>query len=143
MVIKKIRGFTLIELMIVVAIVAILGAVAYPAYLDSVRKGKRAEGRAALMEMLQQQERYMTQNNTYYAIATAGQQNIPFKTFSGSQLTGASFRLGAEACPSQTINNCVRVFAQPQYPDPDVGTLQITSTGVKSCTGTKPAACWK
>ena len=46
------RGFTLIELMIVVAIVAILAAIAYPAYTESVRKGRRAEARTALAEPL-------------------------------------------------------------------------------------------
>ena len=61
------KGFTLIELMIVVAIVAILAAVAYPAYTESVRKGKRAQGRTALAELLQQQERFMTQRNCYLA----------------------------------------------------------------------------
>ena len=52
------RGFTLIELMIVVAIVAILTSVAYPAYTSSIIKGKRAEARAALTELMQQQERF-------------------------------------------------------------------------------------
>lgn len=143
MVKKYQKGFTLIELMIVVAIVGILGAIAYPSYQDSVRKGRRAEARAALAELLQQQERYMTQNNTYYAIATAGTQNIPFKTFSGTKLSGASFLLGAEACTGQNIKDCVQVFAVPQYPDPEVGQLKMTSTGVKSCTGTKTTVCWK
>ena len=58
---KRATGFTLVELMIVVAIVGILAAIAYPSYVDSVRKGKRADGRAALTSLLQQQERYFTQ----------------------------------------------------------------------------------
>ena len=60
-------GFTLIELMITVAIVGILASIAYPAYTSSILKGKRAEGRAAVTELMQQQERYMTQRNTYLA----------------------------------------------------------------------------
>ena len=63
--IRKLQGFTLIELMIVVAVVGVLAAIAYPAYTDSVLKGRRAQARAALTELLQQQERYMTQNNCY------------------------------------------------------------------------------
>ena len=49
------HGFTLIELMIVVAIVAILASIAYPSYKDSVLKSRRAEARTALSELLQQQ----------------------------------------------------------------------------------------
>jgi type IV pilus assembly protein PilE len=60
-----VRGFTLIELMIVVTVVAILGAIAYPSYMDSVRRGWRAEARTALMQEMQQQERLYTQRASY------------------------------------------------------------------------------
>ena len=59
-------GFTLIELMIVVAVVAILAAIAYPSYVDSVRKARRSEAIAALGAIQQAQERYRS-NNTSYA----------------------------------------------------------------------------
>jgi len=77
---RRPHGFTLIELMITVAIIAILGAVAFPSYMESVRKSKRAEGRVAMMEVLQQQERYMTQNNTYLPFASSA-TDVPFKIF--------------------------------------------------------------
>ena len=151
-------GFSLIELMIVVAIVALLAAIAYPAYTDSVVKGKRGQGRAVLMDMLQQQERYLSQSGSYMSFAAGatgangtirsgnadlGAQVIPFKTTSGDTTSSAPYLLGAEACPGGLLlNECVRVFAQPTFVDAAVGTLRIQSTGLKSCTGTSPTKCW-
>lgn len=147
MIFNKHRGFTLIELMIAVAIIGILTALALPSYQNSVRKGKRAEARTALSNLMLQQERYMTQNNTY-AEFTAGAVSgtgASFKTFSGDTRTGTSYLLGAELCdaPNADIKICVRVFAVPQFNDPDAGTLQMLSTGTKGCTGTKTSVCWK
>jgi len=59
------QGFTLIELMIVVAIVAILAAIAYPSYLGYVKRGSRAEAKAALFENMQFLERNFTVSNKY------------------------------------------------------------------------------
>ena len=132
--------FTLIELMITVAIIGVLGAIAYPSYQDSVRKSRRAEGRSAMMEVLQQQERYMTQNNTYLAFADTATSSV-FKNFSGDSKAKASYWIGSRAC-SGDIKICVEVFGTPKYTDPDITELTITSTGVKSCTGTKTSVCW-
>ncbi len=64
-------GFSLIELMVVVAIVAILAAIAYPNYTDTVRRSNRSDARATLLQIAQSLERYFTENNTY-AGATLG-----------------------------------------------------------------------
>lgn len=138
---SKISGFTLIELMITVAVIGILASIAYPSYQESVRKSKRAEGRVALLQVLQQQERYMTQYNTYLAF-NANAADIPFKTFSGENSKSSAYHIGARACKNQTIQNCVEVFGTPKYTDPSVKELTLTSTGVKSCTGSKTAVCW-
>ena len=61
---KTVRGFTLLEIMIVVAIIGIIGAIAYPSYQDSVRRGRRADARAVLLEAAQFMERFATQNMT-------------------------------------------------------------------------------
>lgn len=128
-------GFTLLELMIVLAIIAILAAIAYPSYQESVRKGRRAEARAALAELIQQQERYMTQNTTYKKFSV-GATGVPFKTFVGNSLGEATYTLSAEACAGLTIRECVLATATPRSSsqDPRVGSLSLTSTGVKTCT---------
>lgn len=162
-------GFTLIELMIVVAVIGILSAIAYPSYTESVLKGKRAQARAAIAELLQQQERYMTQRNCYLGFSTntstgaatptapspstacggVTASSAPFKTFSGESLSGASYFLTATTCPGTgsstlSIASCVKVVATPVKSDPKVANLEMTSSGLKTCTGTttNKSLCW-
>ena len=162
----KVQGFTLIELMITVAIVGILAAVAYPAYTSSILKGKRAQGRTALVELIQLQERYFTERNCYLGFTTASTgvatpsapspaaacggvtaTSVPFKTFSGDNLANAAYLLSADVCPtsggSLSIAECVRVIATPIGVDSAVGALSITTTGTKACGITPtPSLCW-
>ena len=68
---RRVQGFTLIEVMIVLAVAAILAAVAVPAYQDQMRKSRRTEGREALMLIQAAQERWRS-SNTSYAATVAG-----------------------------------------------------------------------
>lgn len=61
----RICGFTLIEVMIAVAIVGILASVAYSSYQDSVTRSRRAEGKAVIMDLANRMERYFIDNNSY------------------------------------------------------------------------------
>ena len=82
---KRSRGFTLIEMMIVVAIVGILAAIAYPSYQEYVRRGNRAEARATMMDMMQMQERFFSSNNAYQVVnAPPAAPPAGWKNWSGS-----------------------------------------------------------
>lgn len=150
---KRIAGFTLVELMIVVAIVGILAGIAYPSYIDSVRKGKRAEGRAAVTSLLQQQERYFTQNNTYAEFTMGNAPTaLALKDYSGdSGRATASYLLTAQVCAAiggvvPPIRDCVNIVATPQasvFTDPDVTSMAIDTQGRRVCTGANTSKCWK
>lgn len=152
------RGFTLIEVMVVVVVIGILAAVAYPAYTDSLLKGRRAEGRSALTELLQQQERYLTQTGSYMTFAAGATgangttragagATIPFRTTSSTNSGSSSYDMAAAACSAASgalaLNECVELSAVPRRSDPQAGTLTMRSTGSKGCTGTKTSVCWK
>jgi type IV pilus assembly protein PilE len=135
------NGFTLIELMIVVAIVSILAAVAVPSYQQYVLSGKRAEGKAFALDIASRQERHFTQNSRY-----AG-------TLSG---TASAIILGMNSDTSEndiytavvTQLNGTATFLitlTPAIPDSTCGALTLTNTGDRDKVGgTGTAAeCWR
>ena len=145
------QGFTLIELMIVLAVAAILAAIAYPSYQESVRKTRRAEGRTALMQLMQQQERFYSQHTRYIAFSSASTDanEKRFKWYSADSAASSSYEISAAACSDDVIQNCVALTAKPGtekvnkgYKDPACGELTLTSTGIKKASGTA-ALCWK
>jgi type IV pilus assembly protein PilE len=139
------RGFTLIELMIVVAVVAILAAIAYPSYTDHVLKTKRTEGRALLNRVAAEQERFFTSRNQYAASITAARPNglgMAQTSDKGCylaqvQVTNAGMGYTLTAVPQSSA------ACGDQTQDTKCGTLGINSLGVKTATGTLGAAgCW-
>ena len=129
------RGFTLLELMVVCAIVAILARVAYPSYLSYVQKTNRAEGKGALLAAAVQMERYLTERNTY-ATATLGAGGVYPTTTEHNTYT---LSLPSLAASTYTLR-ATPVGAQASDP---CGSLTYTDAGVKGVTGTMAVnRCW-
>lgn len=147
-------GFSLIELLAVLAIVGLLLTLALPAYHGHVVRAKRVQGQSALLRLMQQQERYYTQNNQYLAFNSASQapQAQQFKWWSGDgpvgSAGGSAYEIEAVACPDLGIGQCVLLRAlpgtakvDPQFHDPECGVLSLNSMGQRGSSG--PASrCW-
>ena len=143
-------GFSLIELLSVLAIMSLLLALAVPAYHGHVVRAKRVQGQATLLRLMQQQERYYSQNNHYLAFSSASPapQVQAFPWWSGEGLAASAYEIEALACPGSTIGQCVLLRAMPgtskvdaQFQDADCGVLSLSSTGQRGSSG--PASrCW-
>lgn len=142
------HGFTMIELMVVLIIVAILAAIAIPSYQESVLKTRRTEGRAALMKVMQQQERYYSLHTTYLAFSSSSTdaEAKKFSWFSGENAKASFYEISAQACNGKTIRDCVLLIAQPgtgmvnsAYRDPLCGTMSLNSRGEKYAAADR---CW-
>mgnify|MGYP003392402640 CR=1 FL=1 len=145
---SKEKGFTLVELMIVVAIVGILAGIAYPSYQGSVMKSRRADAQGALLGFANAMERYFTEGNTY--LGAAGTDATPLDTgspriYSATSPVGGgtayyNLTISAATASSYTLS-ATRTGAQATD---ECGTLTLTQTGVKSAVkdGVIVASCW-
>ena len=138
----RVAGFTLIELMIVVAIVGILGAIALPAYNSYVIRGKRAEGRNALLDLAARQERRYSDSNQYTPnLADLNYTDPASCTAAGVQTETCKYTLTISGVTGS--NQAFTINAQPTFADPECGTLTLNNTGTKGEGGTGDVpACW-
>ena len=127
---KKSSGFTLIELMVTVAIVGILVAIAYPSYLDQVRRSRRADAQTALMNVAARQQQMLLDSRSYAGTVGALNISVPssvLKTYSVTITLGTAtvptFTATATPSGTQAQDKC--------------GVMTIDQTGDKT-----PSNCW-
>lgn len=132
---KNQQGFTLIELMITVAIVGILAAIAYPSYAEYIRRGNRAEARAGLTQSAQWLERAATATGSYPLTAAfpSSMKTVPSDRYDIALTSnGTTYTLTATPKNAQVGDKC--------------GTFTLTNTGVRDivngAAGTTATDCW-
>lgn len=144
----KYRGFTLIELMIVVAIVAIISAVALPSYKNSIAKSRRAEARGQLLETAQFMQRFYSQNDSFsqdragnaVAVPTA-LATVPKTAAAGAGTYNISFS-GTPTVATFTVQAAPRAGG-PMATD-KCGSLLLDNTGRRTISGTVTVEeCWR
>ncbi len=131
---RSAKGFTLIELMITVAIVAILASIAYPAYQDQVRSSRRNDAQGVLTSFALAMERFYTSNNTY--LGAAGTQLVPANSgapwifATEAPLDGATkyYNLTIKTGATKTTYTLV---ATPKGAQAGNGNMELDSTGAK------------
>lgn len=138
---KNMKGFTLIEIMIVVAIIGILAGIAYPSYMESVRRSNRSDARVELNDVAQQLQRCFTAYSAYnnancgvHTRLTTGDSEIisreRFYSITLTDIGPANYELTAtpEAGTTQANDRCL--------------TLTLTHTGARGSTGAPVDECW-
>jgi type IV pilus assembly protein PilE len=147
---KQNLGVTLMELMIVMAIVGILAAVAYPSYRNQVMKSNRSEAKIVLNQLAQEFEKCFSRFNTYVYVdvATHGQCFTMLNQLQGGGInsTNAKYLVTIPAAGDVSATQ-FKLTATPQGPqakDTDCGTWTLNESNTKTVTGgLGPFTCWK
>ena len=125
-------GFNLIELMITLVIIGLLTSILLPSYNEYVLQSRRSQGIAMLMEVMQHQERFFTEQITYSSDLSALGLTVPVLS------KNEHYIISASRCGSTAINRCVQLTATPQGIQAGDGNIMLNSLGERS-----PDNYWK
>lgn len=134
---SKATGFTLVEIMVAVAILSILAVIVLPTYQQSVRKSRRADAQSALLNMQLQEEKWRANNNSYNATASAvgapaaTEKVSNYYTFSVTNVGATTFTVQAVAKTTGGQDQ------DKQYSSTSCATLTLDQSGTRT-----PTACW-
>ena len=136
------RGFTLIELMIVVAVVAIISAIALPSYRSQILKAKRTDAKTALLDLATREERYFSTRNTYTSVPADLGYSGPFSVPVPS---ANEFNYGISVTASTTSSFTATAVPNGNQVNDTCGTYSINDQGVQANTNgtTASAQCWR
>jgi type IV pilus assembly protein PilE len=152
---RRAKGFTLIELMIVVAVATILTVIAVPSYINTVRKSHRTEAKSILLDIAGREERYLATNGSY----SSNPQDLGFSftSWGTGQTVGSGYyqvslsnvnaatasSVTTAATPATYLFTATAINAQAK--DTQCATFTVTQTGVQSSYnsgGTATTGCW-
>ena len=140
------KGFTLVELMVAVAIVGIIATIAIPYVQDYLRHSKRADASSALIQLSQAMQRYYTENNTYLGAAVSGNDTgIPASStfaYSQSPFSGNpayNLRISAATASTYTLS----AIPTGEQAGDVCGTLTLTSKNVRGHGASGSTECWR
>lgn len=136
------KGFTLIELMIVVAIVGILSAIAYPSYMSQVRQSRRSDAVQALALLQQAQERWRS-NNTTYATNAVLSSAWPAGLGIAATTSGGYYTLSITGTPTATDYTAQAAAVSTTSQNSDTGCTPLTITVTNGTAVNGPTSCWK
>ncbi|MBL4729212.1 MAG: type IV pilin protein [Gammaproteobacteria bacterium] len=139
----RLNGFTLLELLVVVAIIGILSSIALPAYQNSVLRSARAEAKTELLIVASDQERHFSNFNTYVDDATP--LITPVVASRDRTTQNGFYTISVAACGGGAITNCFLATATAQNAQTADActTLTIANTGARGATGATTNECWQ
>lgn len=131
------KGFTLIELMITVAVIGILAAVAYPAYQDQIRKSRRADVQSVLMNIGTRQQQMLLDTRSYASSTASLSITVP------PQVT-TYYAISVSAPASTPPSFTATATPQGDQAKDKCGTLGLNNTGTKTAvkSGSAQTGCW-